>query len=411
MKEKQMKNQEMEGEKQMKQIEINERGFSEEKMKRLNEHGITLVALVVTIIILLILAGVAIRIALGENGLFSMSRNATGKYKQAQTNEEQELQATEKEFKKLTQGLTVTATVNGKEEDITKDNFGKYLGMEVTNFKELGSGIEKIKVADADIDDESEDVTVSTTYRLYYIDFDNKYKEGAGTIYLKADYYNSIRSLQVDEHEANDEKEKIKQLNPCLYEEGKKAPSGYNMKAVAWLLNTDRWSVLKSNLKEGVLGKVNYIVGAPSLEIMIDSYNVHYGLTGEEPVSGNIEEVGNSKKLFYKYNNGEKGYQVKKGSSEEYSTRTGIEVVQIDENIGSMYFPYSGTDFGYWLASPSPYESNITVKHNTVYCVKRGLIESDSYEYNVYTRNGKRAFCPLVSLKPSFELELKNGNE
>lgn len=42
-----------------------------EKIKTIKEeHGITLVALVVTIIILLILAGVTINMALGDNGLF-----------------------------------------------------------------------------------------------------------------------------------------------------------------------------------------------------------------------------------------------------------------------------------------------------------------------------------------------------
>ena len=42
-------------------------------MKKLKEKGITLVALVVTIIILLILAGVALRLALSENGLIKMA--------------------------------------------------------------------------------------------------------------------------------------------------------------------------------------------------------------------------------------------------------------------------------------------------------------------------------------------------
>ena len=44
------------------------------QMKKIRkEYGITLIALVVTIIILLILAGVALNVALGENGLFKMA--------------------------------------------------------------------------------------------------------------------------------------------------------------------------------------------------------------------------------------------------------------------------------------------------------------------------------------------------
>lgn len=44
------------------------------------QKGITLVALVITIIILLILAGVTISLTLGPNGLFGMAKNAAGSY-------------------------------------------------------------------------------------------------------------------------------------------------------------------------------------------------------------------------------------------------------------------------------------------------------------------------------------------
>ena len=45
-------------------------------MKIQKKRGITLVALVITIIILLLLAGVAIQIAIGENGLIPKSIKA-----------------------------------------------------------------------------------------------------------------------------------------------------------------------------------------------------------------------------------------------------------------------------------------------------------------------------------------------
>ena len=57
-------------------------------MSKLREKGITLVALVVTIIILLILAGVTIIQIGGNNGLFSKVRKAVEEYKGAQKNEE-----------------------------------------------------------------------------------------------------------------------------------------------------------------------------------------------------------------------------------------------------------------------------------------------------------------------------------
>ena len=47
------------------------------------EKGITLIALVVTIIVLLILAGVTIRMTLNEDNLFSRARNSTDAYNEA----------------------------------------------------------------------------------------------------------------------------------------------------------------------------------------------------------------------------------------------------------------------------------------------------------------------------------------
>ncbi len=61
------------------------------KISKIKEKGITLIALVVTIIILLILAGVTISIALSENGIFEKARDAVGKYKEADKSEKGEL--------------------------------------------------------------------------------------------------------------------------------------------------------------------------------------------------------------------------------------------------------------------------------------------------------------------------------
>src|SRR5574344_256122 len=56
-----------------------------------NVKGITLIALVVTIVILLILATVTINLAVGQNGLFGRAKNAVNAYKIAEANESQSL--------------------------------------------------------------------------------------------------------------------------------------------------------------------------------------------------------------------------------------------------------------------------------------------------------------------------------
>ena len=55
------------------------------------EKGITLVALIITIIVMLIIAGVAILSVTGGNGILSRSKDAVNKYSDASANEEMEL--------------------------------------------------------------------------------------------------------------------------------------------------------------------------------------------------------------------------------------------------------------------------------------------------------------------------------
>ena len=56
-----------------------------------DENGITLVALVITIVVLLILAGVSISLVLNNNGVISRAKEAKNRYAEAQTNEEKQL--------------------------------------------------------------------------------------------------------------------------------------------------------------------------------------------------------------------------------------------------------------------------------------------------------------------------------
>ena len=57
----------------------------------MKNKGITLISLVITIILLIILAGIVINLGLGENGLFIKAKYAKEKYLNDQSKEEQEL--------------------------------------------------------------------------------------------------------------------------------------------------------------------------------------------------------------------------------------------------------------------------------------------------------------------------------
>lgn len=55
------------------------------------EKGITLIALIVTIIIMLILAGISIKLAIDNNGVIENAKEAKNQYEQSQTEEDSKL--------------------------------------------------------------------------------------------------------------------------------------------------------------------------------------------------------------------------------------------------------------------------------------------------------------------------------
>ena len=56
-----------------------------------NQRGVTLVALVVTIIVLIILAGISINLILGDNGIITIAKRAKENTELARIEEEKEL--------------------------------------------------------------------------------------------------------------------------------------------------------------------------------------------------------------------------------------------------------------------------------------------------------------------------------
>lgn len=69
-----------------------------------NKRGITLIALIITVIVLLILAGVTINIVLGENGLFNKAKTSVAKHKNAQEKENTVLAGYETEINSYING-------------------------------------------------------------------------------------------------------------------------------------------------------------------------------------------------------------------------------------------------------------------------------------------------------------------
>ena len=123
-----------------------------EKSKKKNNKGITLIALVITIIVLLILAGVSIAMLTGENGILTQAQNAKDKTDEAQEKEKIQLAITASQLKNTDNNIT-TNYDNLKEE--LEEQFG-------TNFSLR------------DNKDDTFLITINNSQRMYYVNEDGK---------------------------------------------------------------------------------------------------------------------------------------------------------------------------------------------------------------------------------------------
>lgn len=340
--------------------------------------GISLITLIITIIVLVILTGAIIATVTGQNSVIELANKSVEISKNVATKEQEIINKIDDLLKKqeILPG-TVTVTGNNASVILTKDNVCQYLGKKVTNY----TGQNKVEIG-------GKEYEVSTEYRLYYVDFDGKY-DGTGTIYLKAECISKPYGLPVtDTSPDTDENIKIRTLNPALYKNGVTSvpASSFNMKAVTWLLNANNWADLAdTSMKDNI----NYIVGSPSVEIMMDSYNKYY------------ESAEDRYKLYYKYESGNLyGYKVCDSKDTTWTWSTSSDAVGTDPDIDSMYYP--GKTNYYWLSSPTGYNNHYNVM--TVWPSTNGRVYYDSY----FQAN---SLCPLVSLKPNTVLQLETETE
>ena len=82
-----------------------------------NNKGITLIALVITIIVLLILAGVSIAMLTGENGILSQAQRAKTETENAAANEAARLDEYNQIMDNWINGGTTTGGGNGPSKD------------------------------------------------------------------------------------------------------------------------------------------------------------------------------------------------------------------------------------------------------------------------------------------------------
>ena len=370
------------------------------KTKFKNAKGITLIALVITIIVLLILAGVTIATLTGDNGILNQAGKAKDKTTEAESIERVQVEVAGSygldgtiDKDQLNKNLGNIAGLKIGESNFGGENIVKELPATVTlNGYDIGidanGGVEKIPEIIAKIRANPQayygkKVTNynanGKTYRIFYVDKDNYFKGGYNTIYLKAD--SSGGGSCSTSYDAN--QTLIKKMNPLWATKGNTVAaktttiSNENEQAAAWLCDPSKWTAYCDT------DKANYAIGGPSVEMYVKSYNQTHG--------------DNTLGCQYQTNDAP-GYGYKRyGTIQNHGWFTYSDTLDYSMTYKSMYCGQNGNKTGaWWLASPSVYRSDFVC---FVYGPDAALSISDcDYGHGV---------SPLVSLKSSFIPEVE----
>ena len=187
----------------------------EEKLKinRLKENnGITLIALVVTIIVLIILAGVSINLILGDNGIITKAMDAKKAQEKAELIENLQLKIAIKETEKLQ-----------NTERITQSEIKEILSEYGTVNKNADGEIESLKPTDKDYEIPFEDIyngiIVEETPTVEYAKYDEPYEVDGYTHFGTEDWNSGYRISDTGDVTGN-----IFVWVPCVTDQSKVKP-------------------------------------------------------------------------------------------------------------------------------------------------------------------------------------------
>lgn len=146
------------------------------KVEKSKNRGITLIALVITIIVLLILAGVTIATLTGENGILTRAADAAERTEKANVIEQVQTDILAKQAENQSGDITKTEFreilekyFNNVPEELPDD----LTGLELTAKKEYGGQtIEIVEIWSGEFAEEKEYIETATSYVGYYADID-----------------------------------------------------------------------------------------------------------------------------------------------------------------------------------------------------------------------------------------------
>ena len=392
-------------------MKIEKNALKKNFAKLTQKKGISLIVLIVTIIVMIILAAVVI-LTVSKNNPVESAREA--KFKE-------DIRAFQDE---LALSVSKDYTVQSGERDnkfsatefeniknyipsFTKEYDGKIIikndeliydetvtGKEKNWLEELKirkrTSAEKVEEKPQDYYGKSitnYDVNGVTDWKIFYSDGNNVYliasdyvdvdklpttragnKLGKGAYQKAITFYNVIKDYSGS---ANITDEKIKALNKSYFdylEKENTTSTTPNMKAVAYMLDTEIWSSFAGE-------KAEYAIGGPTAEMLMASYRKIHNVDYKARASSAT------------------GYEIRKNGGISWATFYGGMLSTRDKLIDSLYV-ISSTAYAMWLASPSAGGTS-----NVMYVDCAGSVG------NYYYGNSINGLRPLVCLKSDIQLE------
>ena len=336
--------------------------------------GIILIAIVVTIITLLILAGVTINLAIGDYGIIGKAEDASNLY--ANTSIEEKTTLSEMKNKV-------------KEQKEKRENDGS------TKIKDSSGKL---------IDLANIETYNDQTYQLFLVDELGKYSNKEGRIWIQRKDYFSMTASQLSN---NFETTGIATPNSILWQVNPDLDSKYgneiralnswssSLKGVTYLCNTENWN--STYVKSEDLEKGAYSIGGASVEMYCDAYNKARKVNSSSPGFFNAKAFNNNGFYGYRYKpgNGNSTWPVDEDGYGYWTDQINYPILTSEFN--SMFI-LSGSN-SQWLSSPATERDyNLAV----VYASSKHL---SGYNYMASSGYNVR---PMVSLPYSMEIQLTN---
>lgn len=367
-------------------------------MKRFRrDKGITLVALVVTIVVLLILSGITISTLFGDNGIISASKKSADDVNAIQDSTQQEIQNLANDLK---EGLDNTPS-RLKASQVAAEPT-KYYGQKV-NYTAGSESFQNSLGVDWKIfyADESHIYLITSDYvPISSLPYSTN-SSGASTsnkpINVNSSYPKSAQFGQTtDSHIMSDYSgsnrisDDVKYLNKSYFDyltTNNTSSSYTNIKAVAYMLDINAWRGYKD-----INEKAEFVIGGPTIEMIMSSYSQKYNYV----------------------NNGINRYQAKATSVSGYKISTDYGSTWKDYISSSEYLSTSdplyvitsqNNALAYWEASPSNLDSYgvmSTYYNGNTYYGRAGFIY-DPFDTGL-------GFRPVIALKSSCSLVEQSDN-